>query len=67
MMQGVYQKNGRLMEGTGYNPSETIVSRGSGYPSGMVVVGRPDTVFPIIKGENWGVTGPNISMCKFHP
>ncbi len=27
-----------------------------------LIVGRPDTVFPIIKGENWGVTGPNISM-----
>ena len=37
MMQGVYQRNGRLMEGTGYNPSDTIVSRGSGYPSEMAV------------------------------
>ena len=33
----------------------------------LLIVWRPDTVFSIIKGENWGVTGPNKFMCKFHP
>ncbi len=32
-----------------------------------VLVWRSNQDFCIIKGENWGVTGPNESMCEYHP
>ncbi len=39
----------------------------SGSTKSKLIVGRPDSILSIIKGENLCVTGPYETIGKFHP